>query len=354
MSQPIETSSRRARISRAALLRSRFGTAILLFVGVNLIGVFGYQLIEGWSWLDALFMTVITETTIGYGETHPLSEPWGRIFTIFLIFMSISTAGYTISTVFSFIVEGEFNRIIRGQRMDIQIAALKNHYIICGAGDTGRYVAEEFHKTQTPFVIIDRESETLLGLKHLGEFLSVHGDATHDATLIEAGIQRAKGLVSVLSDDKDNVFVVLSARSLNPNLRIVSRVVNEENREKLRKAGANEIVSPNAIGGLRMASVVIRPAAVTFLDQMLRVTEQTGQTMRVSESHMDEAPQLIGKTLAEANIEQHTGLLVLALKSNDGGYQFNPNRQTLLRRGDILIVMGTVAGLAKLQQLTKV
>jgi voltage-gated potassium channel len=335
---------------RFALVRSRFGTAIALLIGVNLIGVVGYHLIEGWSWLDALFMTVITETTIGYGETRPLSEPWGRLFTIVLIFMSVGTAGYAISTLFSFIVEGEFNRIIQGQRMDNQIAALHNHIIICGAGDTGRYIIEEFSKISAPYVVVERNTNALQGLKQLSDMLYIHGDATNDAILQSAGIERARGLVSALSDDKDNVFVVLSARALNPNLRIVARLVHEENREKLRKAGANEIVSPNAIGGLRMASVMVRPTVVSFLDQMLRAT---GQTLRVEEVHVDKSPTLLGKTLTDANIEQRTGVLVVALKAHNGDYQFNPPRNTVLRQGDILIVMGPIERLALMNQLEK-
>jgi voltage-gated potassium channel len=185
-------------------------------------------------------------------------------------------------------------------------------------------------------------------LKNLGEVVHVIGDATDDDTLRQAGIERAKGLVSVLSDDRDNVFVALTARALNPKLRIISRLLDEQNRDKLRIAGANEVISPNAIGGLRMASVMLRPSVVTFLDQMLR---QTGQVMRVDEFEVDQAEHMIGKSLQHVDIEHRTGLLVVALKSADGGYAFNPPRSTVLNRGDVLIVMGPLDRMTALRHL---
>jgi voltage-gated potassium channel len=255
-----------------------------------------------------------------------------------LIITSIGSAGYAISTLATFILEGEFNRIIRGRRMDKRIANLTNHIILCGGGPTGKHIAEEFHKTQTPFVIIEQDQHTIEHVLNVGDIIHLQMDATQDETLILAGIERARGLVAVLGDDKDNVFVVLSARALNPRLRIVARLIEEENAEKLRKAGADEVVSPNAIGGLRMASVMIRPTVVNFLDEMLRGTEQT---LRVEEVLVDEASPLAGRTLRDTNIRQRTGLLVVALKAHQNGYQFNPDPQTVLKPGDVLIVIGT-------------
>lgn len=302
------------------------------------MGTIGYHLMEGWSLLDALYMTVITLATVGYGEIHPLSSG-GRIFTIFLIFSSVGTMGYAIASLTKFIVEGEFNQLIRGRRMSSQIAKMKDHIILCGAGPTGLYIAEELSKTNTPFVLIERNPETL---KHvmtmIGEMPHILGDAAHDDTLLQAGIERAKGLIAVLGEDKDNVFIVLSARSLNVKLRIVARVIEEENTEKFRKAGADEIVSPNAIGGLRMASIMIRPSVVSFLDQMLRVSNQV---LRVEEIRADDMPAMKGQTLEQTDMGRKTGLLVLAVKSADGQYQFNPGKHYVLNSGDVLIVMGT-------------
>jgi voltage-gated potassium channel len=302
------------------------------------MGTIGYHLMEGWSFLDALYMTVITLATVGYGEIHPLSTG-GRIFTIFLIFSSVGTMGYAIASLTKFIVEGEFNQLIRGRRMSNQIANMKDHVILCGAGPTGLYIAEELSKTNTPFVLIERNPETLRHvIATIGEMPYIQGDAAHDDTLLQAGIERAKGLIAVLGEDKDNVFIVLSARSLNAKLRIVARVIEEENTEKFRKAGADEIVSPNAIGGLRMASIMIRPSVVSFLDQMLRVSNQV---LRVEEIRVDDMPAMKGKTLEETDVRRKVGLLVLAVKSSDGQYQFNPGANYMLNSGDVLIVMGT-------------
>jgi voltage-gated potassium channel len=313
-----------------------FYPAVIIAIVVS-IGTLGYRLLEGWSFVDALYMTITTMTTVGYGEVHPLSE-YGRIFTIGLIITSIGIAGYVVSKLTAFVVEGEVKRIIQGRKMDKQIAELNNHIILCGAGRTGLHIAEELYRTYTPFVIIDQDKDALEDVMHLKNLLYLQEDATQDETLILAGVKRAKGLVTTLGEDKDNVFVVLCARSLNPKLRIIARLIEEKNEELLRKAGADEIVSPDAIGGLRMASIMLRPTVVTFLDEMLRVT---GQTLRMEEMHIDEMPGLLNRSLGEVNIRRRTGLLVVAIKSQEHGYQFNPGAETILRSGDVLIVIGT-------------
>ncbi len=319
---------------------------MLLLLGVVVVGTLGYHVLEGWQWLDALYMTIITMGTVGYGETHPL-DAQGRIFTIFLIVASLGIAGYAITTLGTFIVEGELYQIIRGRRMDKRITNLTNHIIVCGGGRVGRAIADECHKTRTPFVLVEQDQDALQHVLELEEVLYLQGDATEDETLRLAGIERARGLIAALGEDKDNVFIVLSARSLNPKLRIVARATDEKNIEKLHKAGADEVVSPNTIGGLRMASVMLRPTVVTFLDQMLRVSSQT---LRIEEVHVDKVPGLVGKTLAGADIRQRIGMLVVALKSQDGMQQFNPSGQTMLKSGDILIVMGTPDQIAALHQ----
>lgn len=339
----------RSGLTTTFLAQFRILRALILFATAVLAGTLGYHRLEGWPLLDGLYMTVITMTTVGYGEIRPLSET-GRIFTIFLSLVSIGIGGYAISAIAAFIVEGDLQRIVRGHRMDKQIAQLDNHIILCGVGRVGKQVAAEFHKTRTPFVVIEQDPDEIEQLQHLGDILYLQGDATKDETLRLAGIERAKGVVIALADDKDNAFVALTARSLNPNLRIVARLAEEENAEKLRRVGANAIVSPNAIGGLRMASLVIRPAVVTFLDEMLNVP---GQTLRMEEVQIEEASVLVGQTLREADIGRQTGLLVVAIRSGEGRYQFNPGAQTRLQGGDVLIVMGTPEQLAALQQINR-
>ena len=330
--------------------RTRLVNSLLLIVGVLMAGTMGYMLIEHWPWMDALYMTVITVGTVGYGETHHLSAT-GRVFTMMLIVGSIVLIGYSVSTLAAFVIEGEFNRLVEGRRMDKRLAGLRDHIILCGLGQTGKWIAEELRKTGTPFVAIERSPEPIRDIAQNPENHYLQGDATEDDTLLEAGIQRAKGLITVLSQDKDNVFVVLTARSLNPSLRIVARLIEEANAAKLRKAGADEVVSPNAVGGMRMASVMIRPAVVTFLDTMLRMT---GPTLRLEEVRVTPGSALAGKTLVQADIGRRTGLLVVAIQPREGGYNFNPGGQVMLREGDVLIILGTREQLDVLEPLNRV
>ena len=318
---------------------------VLLFV-VALLGTVGYYYLEGWNLLDGLYMTIITMTTIGYGEVAPLSKA-GRLFTIFLSLTSVGIAGYTVSAVAAFIMEGEFQQFMRGRKMRKEIDRLRNHIILCGAGRVGLQTAIEFHKTNTPFVVVDQDREAIEEILRLGEIPYMVGDATKDETLLLAGIERAKGVVVALCDDKDNAFVALSARSLNPDLRIVARLSDEENAAKLRKVGADDVVSTNVLGGLRLASLMIRPSVVTFLDEMLRVT---GQILRLEETLLQDGDGLVGKSLMEADIGRKTGLLVVAIKGRDNSYHFNPGGSTRLNSGDTLIVLGTSEQVAVLRK----
>lgn len=314
----------------------RLLSPLFLLIAIVLIGTLGYRLIEGWKPLDALYMAAIGITSVGFGEVEPLS-PAGKVFTIMLVFAAFASAGYTVSTLTSFIVNGEITRMFQARKMDTRIQRLADHIILCGAGRVGWHIAEELHKTQTPFVVIERNLDSVSDLERIGDVLYIKDDATSDETLRQAGIDRASGLVVALGDDKDNVYLVLTARTLNPHLRIIARVNADENADKLRRAGADELVSPDAIGGLRMASVILRPAVVHFLDEMLRVPDAA---LRIDEIPVDDFPALIGKTLDEVDLAEKTGLLVVALLSA-GGYQFNPDGATRLVAGDVVIVMGT-------------
>ncbi len=331
----------------SSVYQSRILYSLILLFLTAVAGTVGYRVLQGWAWMDGLYMTIITMTTVGYGETHELTAI-GRVFTMILVITSIGIAGYAISTVAGYVVEGEFNRIFRSRRMDKRISKLNNHVILCGVGRIGREIAEELYKTLTPFLVIEPNEESLSQLPFLEEVPYLQGDATRDEILRRAGIERASGLLATLSDDQANVFLVLSVRALNPKIRIIARLAHDENRKKLLRAGADDVVHTEAIGGLRMASMMLRPSVVTFLDQMLRVT---GETLRVEEVVI--TPALADRTLGELNLAERTGLLVMAFKPVDRKtYEFNPPVDTPLRKGDVLIVMGSPKQTAKARQMT--
>lgn len=330
-------------------LEQRIIALLAALVGLLASGTLGYMLIERWSALDALYMTVITLATVGYGETHPLSTV-GRIYTIALILVGLGVVGYGLSTVTAFLVEGQLTGILERRKMERKIKNLRSHVILIGAGETGKHIAEEFLKTATPFVVIERDPTRVAALERLGEVLYIIGDATESAVLQQARIESARGLISSAPLDKDNLFVILTARELNPALRIVSRVTAEESRHKLLKAGADAVVSSNLIGGLRMASEMLRPHVVSFLDVMLRETE--GTTMRVEEVQVSPTSPWIGRTLEQIQIWEKVGVVVFGLReAATGRYIFNPPPTFTLRAGDILIGCADRNQLASLRTL---
>lgn len=328
-------------------LRARLIRAALVFGGVVVLGVAGYLLIEPeYGLLDAIYMTVITVASVGYGEVHPLDQG-GRIFTIFLIFAGSGTLLYGISTATAFVVEGELKDLLRRRRMEKRIAALRSHHIVCGVAGAGRYAAEELIRTQRPVVVIDTDEMRCGSLAGQDRLAWIAGDPTSSEVLRAAGIDRAAGLVSALETDKDNVFAVLTARDLNATMRIVALAVEPESDHKLRVAGANEVVLPNMIGGMRVASVLIRPTVVTFLDSMLR---DRSQTLRVEEAPLPAGSPSVGRAIEELAAIRENRVLVVALRRAASGVtEFNPPSATALGAGDTLLVMGEVAAIGRLR-----
>lgn len=316
----------------ASSILSRFREIAILLVLIHLVGVLGYVFIEGWSLFDAFYMTVITLGTVGYGETHPLSTG-GRVFTIGLIFVGIGTFAYALSSVTAFWVEAHIFGLWRKRRMERRIAELHDHIIVCGGGNTASHIAEELLLTRTPFVIIERDATMEDRIRNMDDdVLYIIGDASDEAVLRQARIDTARGLVTCMPDDKDNLFTVFEARGLNPSLRIVSRLTNDEARGKLIRAGADGIVPMQRIGALRIASEVLRPHVVSVLDVMLR---EPG-LIRVQE--MEVGSGAAGKTLAELGMADRIGVTIFAMRDAESlRHTFNPPGDRVLREGDVLI-----------------
>lgn len=329
----------------STLLLRRVVLIVLLLGAVLAAGAVGYMAIEGWSLLDGLYMTVITVASVGYGETHPLSDE-GRVFTMLLILSGSGVLIYAISNLTALIVEGELTDVLKRMKMNKTIDRLKGHYIVCGDSQTGRYVIDELLKTQKDFLVVEKDRDKILVLEQRN-VLCLEGDATSDAVLRAAGVERAQGLVTALHSDAENLFVVLTAKGLNPALRVVSKALDEESRQKLVKVGADGVVMPDYIGGLRMVSEMIRPSVVSFLDLMLRSSDKT---IRVEEVTVPGESPFAGKTLEQSGILAQPDVTVVALLTRDGDYQFNPPHATLLEPGRVIIVMGNIEGINQIKQ----
>jgi voltage-gated potassium channel len=331
----------------------RFLGAAVFSTAVLLLGTYGYMAIEGWNALDSFYMAVITLTAVGYQEVHPLS-PAGQVFTVFILAGGITGLGLWFAFLTSFIVELDLAHVFRNRRTQREIRKMKNHIIVCGAGRTGGQVVEELVTSGETFVVIERDPkkvEHLLGL--LPDLPIIEGDATIDHFLEEAGIDRARGLIACLSADTDNLFVCLSARDLSANIEIVARAYEEETVPKLYRAGADHVVSPNASGAIRMASFMLRPSVVSFLDV---ATRSPDLTLRMEQETVHASSPMAGQSLMDAQIPQNTGLIVIAVrKKNPEGseeeysYVYNPVATTKLEPGDIMIVLGAPDQIKKLR-----
>lgn len=318
---------------------------------VIMAGSFGYFIIfKGQhGFMRCLYMTVISLTTVGYGEIVEVTgNLTAEIFTMILITFGMGVILYGISTLTAIIIEGQLSGILRKKKMEKAIQKLNEHYIVCGGGETGRPVIGELFKNREPVVLIEQSEEIIEKCRSLWEdLLYVKGDAADDAVLTAAGIDRAKGIIVSLASDKDNLFTTMSARMLNSRIRIISRVTDTKLEAKMRRAGANSIVSPNFIGALRMASEMIRPAAVDFLDTMLRSSRGN---LRIHELRVSEKSGLVNKNIIEAGLKETFALLVLGVRCQNSEIEFNPAPTRQLAAGETLIVMGEVDNIAKARQ----
>ncbi len=307
-------------------------------------GTLGYVFLEGWDLFDAFYMTVITLTTVGFGEVHPLSRI-GRMFTVALIVVGVGAVFYALSTGAKFMLEGELQEIFGRKRLEKKIKELTDHFIVCGYGRMGRIICRELGEKKIPFVVIEKMPEKLLDGQ---DVLLVEGDATKDEILKEVGIKKAKGLISVLPTDAENLYVVLSARGLNPNLMIVARAGDEGSEQKLMRAGADRVVSPYHIGGLRIAHTVLKPAVVDFIEF---ATKSGNIDLQMEEITIKENSGLVGLTLDECGIGRDLGIIVVAIKQGSGEMRFNPTYKTAIQAGDTLIALGEISKLQTLEDM---
>ena len=324
----------------------RLWQILILLVTVISFGTVGYQLLEGWTLFDALYMTVITVASVGFQEVHPLSTA-GRSFTIGLIIVGLGVVAYGLGTITAFWVEGDLSHLWEKRTMERRITALRGHIIVCGGGETGRHVARELLRTRRPFVCVEIDPAQEDALRKLGEgMLYVMGDATSSDVLRMARVDTAQGLVACLPSDKDNLFALLSARELNPTMRIVSRAVSDDAGPKLTKAGADAVVSVPTIGALRLASAMVRPNVVDLLDAMLR---EPGAT-RVQEVTVGLAGA--GQTLGALRLQERTGVIVFAVREAATRHHvFNPPPERALQAGDVLLGCADPAQVAALERI---
>lgn len=320
---------------------------MIALAGVFLIGTLWYWLVEGWSWEDAAYMTVITLATVGFGEIHPLGNR-GRMFTISLILMGVISIGYIVNRFTEALIQGYFQEGIRLRQQRRLMESLSEHYILCGFGRTGRQIALEFEAEGVPFVTVDLEIESVQTAQQLG-YIAVQGDATLDETLLKVKIEQAVCLVAALPSDAENLYTVLSAKTLNPQIRAIARASQQEALQKLQRAGADAVVSPYITGGKRMAAAALRPQVMDFVDGILTGADRA---LYMEEFRIDpKVCPCVGQTLGQARLRTRTGALVLAIRRTDGTLIGGPTADTVLMVGDLLICMGTPEQLRQLNQI---
>ncbi len=323
----------------------------LLYIALGIattlvIGTVGFTVIEGWPPFDAFYMTLTTMTTVGYREIHELSHA-GRIFNSFLIIFGVTTIFIAIGAMTQTIIELEFGEALGKRRVKHMIDKLENHFIVCGFGRVGRGAAAELQHSGMPFVVVDRDPDRVTRATNAG-MLAVEADSTRDETLHSVGVARARGLIAALATDADNLFVVLSAKALNPKLYVAAQAAEEGAEEKMRRAGADAVFAPYSITGHRLAQALLRPHVMQFLDF---TSNKIDMNVAIEQVRVAEESEFVSKTIQEMQIRRDLGVIVLAVRKGDGGMLFNPPADTAISGGDYLIVMGRHENLHRLEGL---
>lgn len=327
--------------------RSKLYISVLLLVVVVSVGVIGYMTISGDSFIDALYFTIITMTTVGFGELHPLNDN-EKLFTIFLILVSISVYGYSVTALTEYLANGKILQRLKNKKVQKKIKNLKNHTIVCGYGRNGKQAVTKLKKFNMPCVVIEKDKELIEELEH-SNILFIEGDATDDEAIKKASLENAKSLITALPSDADNLFVVLSARQINSKFIIISRASNESSYNKLKIAGATNIIMPDKIGGDHMASLVVTPDIVEFVD---RLTISDDDSANLEELSINDLPSdLMGKTILDLDLRRRTGCTVIGFKTSEDEYIVNPEPNTILNPNSHLIVLGRPNQIEKLRKI---
>ncbi len=320
------------------------GFAVVLLVSITAGGTIGYMLIEGWNAWDAFYMTVITVTTVGYGEVHPLSRA-GQVFTVLLVTGGVGAALYTFTLLATVVVEGGLPKRLQRRSHQRMLEAIKDHFIICGYGRIGSIVAQQLQRQRVPFVVVDRDPARLQEAIDQGA-LAVEADASREEVLKRVGIDRARGLIAVVGTDAENVYAVLSARVLRPDLFIIGRAETDDATVKLKRAGADRVISPYQIGAVQIAQTALRPAVVDFVEL---ATSTNNLELAMEEIPIAPESVLVNRSIVDANLRQRYGIIVVGIQRRDRRMEFNPEPATTIRAGDKLVVLGRPDSLKQLE-----
>ncbi len=306
-----------------------------MLAGLLAFGTCAYYFIEGMPFFDAFYMTIITVSTVGFSEIKPLS-PWGRLVTVLIIVWGVSVGTYTIGTLARFLIEGELRKVFGRRKLGKQISELKHHFIICGFGRIGRVICDELYADRIDFVVIEQDPVAIEQIQE-NNYLFVEADATSEEALLKAGILKARGLVTAVQSDANNLFITLTAKSLRPDIFVLSRSSEEKNESKLLKAGATRVVSPYLIGARRMAHIMKRPTVVDFID-IATMGSKLGLIME--EARVGPNSSLVNKNLIDSHLRQDFGVIIVAIKKSSGEMIFNPQPSERLDSEDVIVVLG--------------
>lgn len=311
------------------------GLAVILFLIVTAVGTAGYMVVEGWSPWDAFYMTIISVTTVGYREVHATSFA-GQVWTVFVLLAGVSTLFYTASVVMAEIVEGGLRKGLESRRFNRMLEQLKDHFIICGYGRIGGVIADEFQRQGIPYVVVDRDPDRVHAVIARGG-MAVEADASREDVLRRIGIERARGLIAAVGTDAENVYTVLTARVLRPDLFIIARIESEDAEPKLKRAGADRVLSPYQLGGVQMAATALRPAVVDF---MRLATSSERLDLAAEQIEVKANSRFVGASIRDANLRQDFGVIVVAIKRAAGHMEFNPAPEAIIGANDQLVVLG--------------